>query len=297
MKVIVAIPNYNMRQSLSELLTSLTAEQLDEIYVLDDGSTDGSADYVSDTFPTVRVVRGEHNAGAAANRNRLLPFLSGNELVLYIDADSELLSSGLAQAVNDWFSNDKLGLAGSLIFDKSGSPRLWNYGWAMSPASDTRIEVYERLMQSTWLGSPTHLSIRQFALEKQDTYNFEIPHFEPLSRRVDWVSEGLFAVRADLFRKLDGFDGCFRYHSGQDLCLRVAAKGYEVRFEPGITVRHLELDVRGSRRAYDHREGKFLFYSKHWGMSRQVFDRLIPPYLSGSSKVNIHPARPAGRFR
>jgi GT2 family glycosyltransferase len=276
MKVILAIPNYNMRQALGELLTSLAAEQLDEIYVLDDASTDGSADYVSDAFPNVKMVRGEHNVCAAANRNRLLPFLSGNELVLYMDADSELLSREVAQAVNGWFENDKLGLAGSLILDKSGRPRSWNYGWAMNPVSDARTAVYEMLARTTWPGSPTHLMIRKLALELQDTYNFEIACSEPVSRKVDWVSEGLFAVRADIFQKIGGFDERFRYHSGQDLGLRVAATGYEVRFEPGIAVRHLELDVRGARRWKDHREGAFLFYSKHWGMSRQVFDRLFP---------------------
>jgi GT2 family glycosyltransferase len=98
----------------------------------------------------------------------------------------------------------------------------------------------------------------------------------PASRQVDWVSEGLFAVRADIFQKIGGFDESFRYHSGQDLGLRVAEAGFEVRFEPGIAVRHLELDVRGDSRPVDHREGAFLFYAKHWGMSRQVFDRLVP---------------------
>jgi GT2 family glycosyltransferase len=275
-RVILAIPNYNMRQALGELLASLAAEPFDDVYVLDDASTDSSADYVAEAFPQVKLIRGERNACAAANRNRLLPFLSGDELVLYLDSDSELLSRGLADAVNGWFADDRLGLAGSLILDKGGYPRSWNYGWAMNPVSDARNEVYEALARTTWPGSLTHRTIRKLALEFQDNHNFEITSSEPVSRKVDWVSEGLFAVRADIFRKIDGFDERFRYHSGQDLGLRVAETGYEVRFEPGIAVRHLELDVRGARRSEDHREGAFLFYAKHWGMSRPVFDRLFP---------------------
>jgi GT2 family glycosyltransferase len=84
-------------------------------------------------------------------------------------------------------------------------------------------------------------------------------------------------VRADLFRALGGFDERFRYHTGQDFCLRVAQAGRQVRFEPGITVRHLEIDVRGETRSRDFREGQWLFYEKHWGMNRAVFDRLYPP--------------------
>ncbi len=276
MRVVLAIPNYNMRQALGELLRSLAAERFDEIYVLDDASTDGSADYVAEAFPDVKLVRGGHNMCAAGNRNRLLPFLSGDELVLYLDADSELLSRGLAESVNRWFDDDRLGLAGSLILDKSGRPRSWNYGWAMNPVSDARNAVYEALTEMTWPGSHVYQAIRKLALEFQDNCNFEIACSVPLSRKVDWVSEGLFAVRADIFQKIGGFDERFRYHSGQDLGLRVAAAGFEVRFEPGIAVRHLELDVRGDSRSEDRREGAFLFYAKHWGMSRQVFDRLVP---------------------
>jgi GT2 family glycosyltransferase len=275
MKMIFAIPNYNMRESLGRLLTSLSAEQADHIYVLDDASADGSADYVSAAFPEVTVVRGDRNVGAAGNRNRLLPFLSGDELVLYADADLELRSTGLAQAVQDWFSNEKLGLAGSLILDRSGRPSLWNYGWTMDPVHDARGQVYEGLARMTPPGTEAHYLIRQLALKHRDSYNLEITYSEPESRQVDWVSEGLFAVRADLFRELGGYDENFRYHSGQDLCLRLAATGYEVRFEPGITACHLEIDVRGERRQSDFREGQFLFYQKHWGMSRPVFDRLV----------------------
>jgi GT2 family glycosyltransferase len=281
-RVILAIPNYNMRQALGELLDSLAAEPFDEVFVLDDASTDGSADDVADSFPDVTLVRGERNICAAGNRNRLLPHLAGDELVLYLDAGSEVLSSGLAETARGWFENERLGLAGSLILDKSGRPRSWNYGWAMHPVSDGRNTVYEALEKTAQPGSWTYQKMREMALELHDNYNFEIAWSEPASRKVDWVSEGLFAVRADLFQKIGGFDERFRYHSGQDLGLRVAAEGYEVRFEPGIAVRRLELDVRGARRSHDHREGAFLFYAKHWGMSRQVFDRLLP----GSSDLD-----------
>jgi GT2 family glycosyltransferase len=121
MKIIFAIPNYNMRESLGRLLTGLSAEQADHIYVLDDASADGSADYVSAAFPEVTVVRG----------------------------DLELRSTGLAQAVQDWFSNEKLGLAGSLILDRSGRPSRWNYGWTMGPVHDARGRVYEGLARMT----------------------------------------------------------------------------------------------------------------------------------------------------
>lgn len=274
MRVIFAVPNYNMRENLGQLLTSLSAEENDGIFLLDDASTDGSADYVEAIFPDIIVVRGERNAGAGANRNRLLPFLSGQELILFVDADQELKSAGLARTVRGWFADATLGLAGSLILDKSGAPYIWNYGFAMDPRRESRVGLYQFLERAASEGSPLRELIRRVALGLHDTYEFEIKNTEPVSRRVDWVSEGLFAVRADLFRRLGGFDERFRYHTGQDLCLRIVQAGAQVRFEPGITVHHLEIDVRGRQRFADFREGQWLYYQKHWGMSREVFERL-----------------------
>jgi GT2 family glycosyltransferase len=276
MRTVIAIPNYNMRESLGRLLAGLKDEEFDDIYVLDDASDDGSADYVTESFPGVTVLRGQANAGAPANRNRLLPHLDGSELILFADADLELRSTDLAAAVRRWFTDDKLGLAGGLLVDQSERPARWNYGWTMHPVHDARGQVLEVIAGMLAPGGELHRMLRQFAIYNRDTLNLEIAHSVPARRPVDWVSEGLFAVRADLFRQIGGFDERFRYHSGQDLCLRVRAAGYEVRFEPGIRACHLELDVRGERRAADYADGQYLFYSKHWGMNRTTFEQLGP---------------------
>jgi GT2 family glycosyltransferase len=275
MRTVVAIPNYNMRESLGRLLASLADEEFDYVYVLDDASQDGSADYVAESFPAVTLVRAKTNGGAPANRNRLLPYLDGTEFILFADADLELRSTGLASTVRDWLSDDTLGLVGGMLVDRSGHPAPWNYGYTMHPVHDARGYLLEALASKLEPGIPAHETLRRLALRQRDTLNLEIAHAAPAGRPADWVSEGLFAVRADLFRKIGGFDERFRYHSGQDLCLRVRTAGYAVRFEPGIRACHLEIDVRGDSRRKDDLEGKFLFYEKHWGMSRSVFRRLM----------------------
>jgi GT2 family glycosyltransferase len=275
-KTVAAIPNYNMRESIGVVLDSLLADEFDEVFVLDDASTDGSAEYLEAAYPAVTVVRGDRNLCDGGNRNRLLPFLSDEDLVLYVDADLTIESAGLARTVRRWFTRDNLGAVGGLLLDKNGKPIRWNYGWVMTPAGDARVQVYEDLEPFAPHGSPIHGAIRRTALKNRDTYNFEIKHEKPVSRRVEWVSEAVFAVRADVLRQVGGYDERFRYHAGQDLCLRIAAAGRQVFFEPDIAARHMDVDVRGERRSEDFREGKFLLYQKHWGMSRQVFDRLYP---------------------
>ena len=72
--------------------------------------------------------------------------------------------------------------------------------------------------------------------------------------------------------KVGGYDERFRYPAGQDLSLRLRQAGSRVRFDPAIAACHLEIDVRGERREKDYLEGQYLFYNKHVGMSRRVFD-------------------------
>jgi GT2 family glycosyltransferase len=275
MQVVAAVPNYNMRDSLGRLLASLQAEEFGRVYVLDDASTDGSADYVAAEFPWVTLVRGERNAGAAANRNRLLPFLSGDEGVLFLDADLELRSAGLVPIVRGWLANDSLGMVGGLLVDREGHPTSWNYGWTMNPVRDAREQVIATLATIAEPGSALLEALRKIAAVKRTSFNLEIKHAAPVGRDAEWVSEALFAIRARRFGELGGYDERFRYHSGQDLCLRLRQVGRRVRFDPAIAACHLEIDVRGGRRGFDYREGQYLFYNKHVGMSRPVFEFLM----------------------
>lgn len=276
MRVIAAIPNFNMLSNLKPLLKSMLAESFDDVYLLDDASDDGSVEFVTAHFPGVKVLRGNRNVGAGGNRNRILPELSGDELVLFVDADLDVRSKGLVGIAQEWFADEKVGLVGGLILAKAGRPMFWNYGPAMSPGHDHRNEVYDLVKANSRVDSRAFKAVREMASQRGDTYNFEIQYAEPKSRRVDWVAEGLFAVRAGLFKELGGFDRRFRYHSDQDLGVRAKEAGYEVWFKPDIVARHLELDVRGEQRREEFRAGLFLYYKKHWGMSRRVFERLFP---------------------
>lgn len=84
--VSVIIPAYNAAAFIGDALNSARAQTYDnlEIIVVDDGSTDGTADVVS-SFHGVRMIR-QPNRGAAAARNRGIREASGRYLA-FLDAD------------------------------------------------------------------------------------------------------------------------------------------------------------------------------------------------------------------
>ena len=84
----VIIPLYNKRREIEGTIRSVLAQtrQPDEIVVVDDGSTDGSAEIVrSIGSPLVRLVP-QVNAGECAARNRAIAEARG-EYIALLDAD------------------------------------------------------------------------------------------------------------------------------------------------------------------------------------------------------------------
>jgi GT2 family glycosyltransferase len=102
--VTVAIPNYNGRHEISGAIKSVqqSTYQPAEILVIDDGSTDGSAEFIRQTFPVVRVVELGRNSGGILNRvrNRALRE-ARTRLVFLMDHDIILDSSCLAVLVSE----------------------------------------------------------------------------------------------------------------------------------------------------------------------------------------------------
>ena len=96
--VSVLIPAYNAEAFLARAIRSVEAQTFRdfEIVVIDDGSTDGTAD-VAAAFGSVRYVLGSHG-GEAAARNRGLEEAE-SELVAFVDADDEWLPEKLTRQV------------------------------------------------------------------------------------------------------------------------------------------------------------------------------------------------------
>jgi glycosyltransferase involved in cell wall biosynthesis len=93
--VSVVLPTYNRRDTIGRALASILAQSLPplEIIVSDDGSTDGTREFLKERFSDqldsglIRYIPGRHG-GVSAARNRALDVARG-DLVAYLDSDNE----------------------------------------------------------------------------------------------------------------------------------------------------------------------------------------------------------------
>lgn len=83
------IPSYNRRQLLERAINSVLAQThpVDEIIVVDDGSTDGTAEFIRNKYPQVNTVTCK-NKGVSAARN-LGTKVAASQWVAFLDSDDE----------------------------------------------------------------------------------------------------------------------------------------------------------------------------------------------------------------
>ncbi|WP_282041194.1 glycosyltransferase family 2 protein [Winogradskyella flava] len=116
-KVSIIIPSFNSKSFIEETLNSVYNQTYKniEIIVVDDGSTDGSVEFVrSVSKENVRVVQ-NYRKGACAARNYGLDIASG-DYIQFLDADDVLSSSKIESQIN--------------LASKYGQDNIYSCGWS-----------------------------------------------------------------------------------------------------------------------------------------------------------------------
>lgn len=103
--ICVIIPAYNERECIGDTLTSLRSQTLlpEMIVVVDDGSKDGTGEYIKKNFPEVVVIRPVKNLGSKAKAQNFALFYRKNDgslliksrFIVSIDADTSVNLDGI----------------------------------------------------------------------------------------------------------------------------------------------------------------------------------------------------------
>jgi glycosyltransferase involved in cell wall biosynthesis len=96
MQISVVIPSYNRRHTLERALRSVfdQTSTVDEVILVDDGSTDGSSDMIKRLFPQVNILR-QSNLGVSAARNRGIK-AARFEWIALLDSDDSWMPQKIA---------------------------------------------------------------------------------------------------------------------------------------------------------------------------------------------------------
>jgi len=121
-KLSVVVLNWNGKQYLNNCLGSLSKQNYKdfEVILVDNGSTDGSVDYVRKNFPKARVIENKKNLGFTIGNNIGIEKSKGR-YVFILNNDTKLDKSCLKELVNVMDSNKKIGMVSAkmLFFDSN----------------------------------------------------------------------------------------------------------------------------------------------------------------------------------
>ena len=90
-KISVVITTYNRKELVERAIRSVLNQSLPpfEIIVIDDGSTDGTENFIREKFPMVKYIL-QNNSGISSARNRGISIASG-DWIAFLDSDDEWL--------------------------------------------------------------------------------------------------------------------------------------------------------------------------------------------------------------
>jgi N-acetylglucosaminyl-diphospho-decaprenol L-rhamnosyltransferase len=244
----VIIVNWNAGRELDACLASASAAaqgMAAEFWLVDNASTDGSAERASRIHPDLHVIENAENVGFARGANQALSRASG-ELLLLLNPDAQITRDALSAIVAALREDPRIGIVGCASVDASGR---WVPGWEDSYPGQRRAPI----AQSNADGGPAGTG--------------------PLGRDAAWVSGACLLARQAMIEEVGLLDpGFFMYYEDVDWCRRARNAGWRVVTVPGVAIRH---DLGSTSAHLPSAEttrrvvaSRLRFYRKHYSPAR-----------------------------
>ncbi len=245
----VVILTWNSRRHIERCLHSLAgaSSRRLQLVVVDNGSSDGTADVVASIAPDAELLRNSRNRGVAAARNQGLKRVRAPYAIL-LDDDTCVEAGAFDLLLDHLDRRPEIGLVG---------PRLVLPDGSIQPSCQLfptlRDKVVRQLPQS--LGAPL---LAEVELRDRD-------HLGTLE--VDYVVGACQTIRMSALREVGWLDeGIFYGPEDVDLCLRLQLAGYGVVYLGEAVVRHECQRVTRHRfdgLAWRHLMGLLHYYRTH----------------------------------
>ncbi|WP_298818596.1 glycosyltransferase family 2 protein [Chloroflexus sp.] len=243
--VSIVIVNWNTRQLLLDCLAALpaaTAGIEPEIWVVDNGSHDGSVAAVAAAFPEVFIIANPDNRGFATANNQAIRASSGRYIFL-LNSDTVAQPGSIADLV--WFldAHPEIGVAGPQLLNADGSLQP---SWALFPNLLTELtgkKIRWRKPYPTRDGTPAY--------------------------ETDWLDGAAMLLRREVVRQVGLLDeSYFMYTEEVDWCYRIKRAGWPICYVPSARIIHF--GGQSSKQAATRMKAelyfsKLRFFAKHYG--------------------------------
>jgi len=228
-----------------------------EVIVCDNASGDGSEAIIKKQFPWVHFIQNGKNVGFAAGNNPGIRRAKGRYILL-LNSDTEVSKGTLAHMIRFMDAHPQAGAATCKLLLQDGSmDPACHRGFPTPWVAFTYLAKLEKLFPKTKLFGEYHQGYKNLTTVHQ----------------VDCVSGAFFMVRKEVVRDVGLLDeDYFMYAEDIDWAYRIREAGWEIWFNPDVTILHKKkqsgrANILRARRVtteiYFH-EYNWLFFKKHY---------------------------------
>lgn len=218
--VSIIIPLFNkveFTQRCLEALTVGTPQHLYELILIDNGSSDGTSDFLAGLPSNVKVIRNIKNQGFARACNQGAQAATGKYL-LFLNNDTEPRPGWLEALTEVLDADATVAGVGSKLLYPDGT--IQHAGVSIV---DNRINKDPLCGEHIWKGTPADQP------EANQRYNCQA------------LTAACLLVRRDAFEAVQGFDeGYWNGYEDVDLCFKFGQKGWKLVYQPASVVIHHE---------------------------------------------------------
>ncbi|HET9570716.1 MAG TPA: glycosyltransferase family 2 protein [Bacteroidales bacterium] len=270
MKVSVVILNWNGKSLMQEYLPNVVKHTLGpegvELVVADNGSQDGSLEFLAEVYPSIRRIELGHNHGFAEGYNMALAQVDA-EYVVLLNSDVEVTANWLPVLIDYMDQNPEVAACQPKIRSLR-EPEYFEHAGAAGGYMD-------------FLGYPFCRG-RLLSVVEKDFGQYDQP------ADIFWATGACLCIRTEDYRSAGGLDARFFAHMEEiDLCWRLRSRGKRIVCLPACTVFHLggaTLSKENPHKTFLNFRNNLLMLYKNTSERRfcTVFIfRLMLDYLSG----------------
>jgi len=253
--VTIVIVNHNRKDLLRDCLNSIEENDVSvEVFVVDNGSNDGSVEMLEDAYRWIHLIRNRNNERFAKPNNDAIRRASGRYILL-LNNDAILRPGSLRELVSYLEAHPDVAMVGPQLLNPDGTIQRSCHGFVSLRTHCFDMVLLDRLFPHS----------RYFAAAPMTYFDYKTESV------VDHVMAAAVLVRRDVLLKIGLFDEQLSvYYNDLDLSYRMAQEGWKSVFLPAAKVTHygghtakpMMDDLTFFREQY---ENIFHYYRKHFG--------------------------------
>ncbi len=255
--VSIIFVNYNGLQYTKQCLESFVKhhqQEMFDIIVVDNHSTDGSQNILPKLFPFIQFLPLPQNYGFGAANNAGARIAKG-DILFFVNNDTIFKEPVVDLLVQYLLDDETVGIVGPQLLNEDGSFQL-SFGKFPTIKNEHQTKSY----QGNSL-SEEFIELSSNSIKKKD-----------------WLTGAALMMKKAIFEMIKGFDEkYFMYFEDIDLCKSIHAIGYHCVYVPTIHLIHLggkSYQRTDSRITIEYRRSQLRYYDKHNSSFQRLFLRV-----------------------